>query len=81
MPFAPDVTCHIFKELLIKFYSPNRISPVNPFIRLNSSPGIILPILLFVQRAQTGRGNFIFDINDHLGVKPTVSIVTIATRQ
>ena len=40
-------------------------------------PRIILPIKLLVQRAQTGRRKFISNINDHLGLKPAVSIVTI----
>ena len=34
-----------------------------------------------MQRAQTGRGKFISNSNDHLGLKPTFSIVSIATRR
>ena len=30
MPSAPDVTCDTFKELIITFYSPRGITPVNP---------------------------------------------------
>ena len=34
-----------------------------------------------MQTAQTERGKFISKISDRLGLKPTVSIVTIATRE
>ena len=37
--------------------------------------------IILVQRTQTGRGKFISNINDHLDLKPTASIVTIATKQ
>ena len=57
------------------------MTAVNPSVRLKFSPGIILLVYLLVQRTQTGRGKFISNINDHLGLKPTDSIVTIATRQ
>ena len=54
------------------------ITPLAPdhrrhFQRINNN--------ILVQRAQTGRGKFISNINDHLGLKPAVSIVTIATRE
>ena len=48
---------------------------------LNFSPSIILPVYHLVQRAQTGRKQFISNINNHLGLKPTFSIVTVATGQ
>ena len=57
------------------------MTPVNPCARSKFSPGIILLVYLLVQRTQTGRGKFISNINDHLGSKPTDSIVTIATRE
>ena len=76
-----DATGDTFKELILTFYSIIHITPVSPSIRLNPSPSIILPILLIVQRAQSGRGKFISNINGHLDLKATVSIVTIATRQ
>ena len=34
MPFAPDARGDTFKESILAFYSPRRITPVNPF-RLN----------------------------------------------
>ena len=37
--------------------------------------------IILVQRTQTGRGKFISNINDHLGLKPTASMVTISTRE
>lgn len=74
------MTSYTFKQLIKAFHSPNRNTQVSPFISLNSSPGIILPIQLFVQKAQTGRGKLISNINDCLGTKPTVFIVAIATR-
>ena len=89
MPFALDTRSDSFRELILTFYSPKRILQSIRSIRLNSLPAIILPIYFFfvcvcffcVQRAQTGRGKFISNINDHIGLKPTASIVTIATRQ
>ena len=57
------------------------MTPVNPCARSKFSPGIILLVYLLEQRTQTGRGKFISNINDHLGLKPTDSIVTIATRE
>ena len=76
MYFAPDVTGDTF-TFIVQDAKLQSICCV----RLNSSPRTILPIKLFVQRAQTGREKFISNINDHLGVKPTFYIVTIAIKK
>ena len=34
MPFAPDARGDTFKESILAFYSPRRITPVNPWYRV-----------------------------------------------
>ena len=80
MPLAPDARGDSSKELIITFYSPRRISPLNPLHQVKFA-AYYFTNLAFCAKTQTGRGKFISNINDYLGLKKTASIVTIATRQ
>ena len=51
MPFAPDARGDTFKESILAFYSPRRITPVNPWYRVKFLAGYYFTNLVFVQRA------------------------------
>ena len=49
--FAPDARGDTFKESILAFYSPRRITPVNPWYRVKFLAGYYFTKLVFVQRA------------------------------
>ena len=51
MPFAPDARGDTFKESILVFYSPRRITPVNPLYQVKFLAGYYFTNLVFVQRA------------------------------
>ena len=51
MPFAPDARGDTFKESILAFYSPRRITPVNPLYQVKFLAGYYYTNLVFVQRA------------------------------